>query len=184
MVLFTVTFTFPVCTNSFWWVFVLSLVLPLPSGYSHSEFSRSPLGLQTPATGPRSERLRGEVFLPSVFSRYHGRSVCITVHFRADDHRGNHLNPTPHARKQKESWEHPSDTRKKKKRKREWSRGTTEVMRAASWTDDQPAAQCSMKIVLSFHGQGGHILWDFLHTGHQPTVIVSLSSLTRGHIKG
>lgn len=168
MVLFTVTFTFQFVQipsdeflSSHWFFLFLQDI--------RIRIFKESLGTSDAATGPRSERLRGKLFQVSSWSSITGScSVCITVHFRADDHRGNHPQPYPHAWKQKESWSIHVTLRKKEER--EWSRNM-EVMRAASWTDDQPAAQCSMKIVLSFHGQGGHILWDFLHTGHQPTVI-------------
>lgn len=59
-----------------------------------------------------------------------------------------------HSKKQRKSWEWPGvhSLRKSPQRKKEWSRGNMEVMRAASWRDNQPAAKCSMKAVLSFHG--------------------------------
>lgn len=80
-----------------------------------------------PATGPRSERLRGEVFLPSVFLEAGVKVVlfasqCISEQMIIGE--THHPNPPPHAQKQKESWEHPyGHSGKKKKREKKNDQG-------------------------------------------------------------
>lgn len=62
--------------------------------------------------------------------------------------------PPLHSKKQRKGWEYPGvhSLGKSPQREREWSSGNMDVPRAASWQDDQPATECSMKAVLSFCG--------------------------------
>lgn len=41
----------------------------------------------------------------------------------------------------------------------------------ANWADHPPATKCSPKAVFSFHDQGDSVLRNFLHIGHETTLV-------------
>lgn len=144
-----------------------------------------------PATGPRSERLRGEVFLPSVFLEA-GVTVALCVSQCTSEQMitGEMHRPTllPMLRSKRRAGSIHVDTQGKK-REREWSRGTMEVMGAAPhyW----PAEQMT-NLRLSVRWRSFSLFMDREATssgisstlGTSPQSSSSLSSLTRRHIKG